>query len=463
MCSLGDSLRNPIHVGRAVLAASLVFVPFTGAGAETMFEALALTYQQNPQLRAARAQVRAADENVPQALAGWRPNVSATGSYGKEKSRSTTTTEQSLSPRVTQLDLTQPVYRGGRTVSATNSAESQVRASRAQLTSTEQQVLLAAVTTYMDVLRDGARVQLTANNEQVLRRQLEATQDRFEVGEVTRTDVAQAEARLSRAVSDRVSAEGDLATSRATYVRVVGQAPGTLEPAPPLPAMPVSLEEAIAIAADENPDLKTAQFTERAASHDVRTAFGSLLPTLNLVGQVQRTDEQALENNSNRSNSLVAQLSIPLYQAGTVHSQVRQAKQVRNQRRLEVSQSLRQVNESVTQAWETLKTAEAVIASRRQQVRANEIALEGVRQEAAVGSRTTLDVLDAEQELLDSRVALVIAERDEYVAGFTLVSSIGRMTAVQLSLPVELYDPQLHYNQVRSRWFGIAAPGLDND
>ncbi len=460
MYSLGDSLRNSIGWGLSALAASILLGP-ASASAETMFEALALTYVQNPQLRAARAQVRATDEGVPQALSGWRPNLAATGSLGKEESRSTTTNEQSLTPRVTQLDLTQPLYRGGRTVSATNSAESQVQAARATLTSTEQQVLLAAVTTYMDVLRDGARVQLTANNEQVLRRQLEATQDRFDVGEVTRTDVAQAEARLSRAVSDRVSAEGDLATSRATYVRVVGQAPGTLEPAPPLPIMPASLDEAMAIATDENPDLKTAQFTERAASHDVRTAFGSLLPTLNLVGQVQRTDEQSLENISSRSDSLLAQLSIPLYQQGTAHSQVRQAKQVRNQRRLEVAQSMRQVNEAVTQAWETLKTAEAVIASRRQQVRANEIALEGVRQEAAVGSRTTLDVLDAEQELLDSRVALVIAERDEYVAGFTLISAIGRLTAIQLDLPVELYDPQVHYQQVRDKWFGIAAPGLD--
>jgi TolC family type I secretion outer membrane protein len=428
------------------------------AAAETLLEALAAAYGNNPDLRAERARLRATDENVPQALSGWRPSVSASASVGRERARTSLVGEQQLTPTIKQLDVTQPLYRGGRTVAQTRQAESQVQAGRAILESVEQDVLLTAVTAYMDVLREQANVALTSNNEQVLGRQLEATRDRFEVGEVTRTDVAQAEARVSRASSDRVAAQGRLGVQRATYARVVGSLPGALEPAPPLPPLPPSLQEATAVATTENPDIEAAQYVEDAARHSVRVATGALLPSLNLIGQVLRSDEATLQGAESDSDSIRAQLTIPLYQSGSVESQVRQAKEVASQRRVEIEQTRRAIVERTTQAWEDLQSARARIATNREQVRANEIALEGVRQEASVGSRTTLDTLDAEQELLDSRVALVAAERDEYVAGFRLLAAIGALSADRMGLAVERYDPESHYRQVRDKWWGWNTP-----
>ena len=442
----------------AALTIALLAAP---AAAETLQEALAAAYEANPDLRAERARLRATDENVPQALSGWRPSVSATGSVGVERARTSLVGEQHLTPTVKQLDVTQPLYRGGRTVAQTRQAESQVQAGRALLESVEQDVLLRAVTAYMDVLREQANVALTSNNEQVLGRQLDAARDRFDVGEVTRTDVAQAEARISRASSDRVTAQGRLGVQRATYARVVGSLPGSLEPAPPLPPLPPTLQEAIAIATTENPELEAAQYVEDAARHNVRATTGLLLPTVSAVGRVLRSDEATLENIEGRSDSIRAQVTIPLYQSGSVSSQVRQAKQIASQRRVEIEQTRRAIVERTTQAWEDLQSARARIATNREQVRANEIALEGVRQEALVGSRTTLDALDAEQELLDSRVALVAAERDEYVAGFRLLAAIGALSAERMGLPVERYDPEIHYRQVRDKWWGWETPEGD--
>ena len=439
-------------------SAGLAILLATPAAAETLQEALSAAYQNNPDLRGERARLRATDENVPQALSGWRPTVSATGSVGADRARTSLTNEQQLTPVIKQLDVTQPLYRGGRTVAQTRQAESQVMAGRAFLESVEQAVLLTTITAYMDVLREQANVALTTSNEQVLARQLEATRDRFEVGEVTRTDVAQAEARVSRAASDRVAAQGRLGVQRATYARVVGNLPGSLQPAPPLPPIPPTLQDAIGIATTDNPDLEAAQYVEEAAQHGVRVATGALLPSVNLVGRVLRSDEATLEDIASRSDSLRAQVTIPLYQSGSVESQVRQAKEVANQRRIEIEQTRRAIVERTTQAWEDLQSSRSRIETGRDQVRANEIALEGVRQEASVGSRTTLDVLDAEQELLDSRVALVAAERDEYVSGFRLLSAIGALSADRLGLPVERYDPSRHYRQVRDKWWGWETP-----
>jgi TolC family type I secretion outer membrane protein len=292
----------------------------------------------------------------------------------------------------------------------------------------------------------------------VLTRQLEASRDRFEVGEITRTDVAQSEARLAGAKAVRVSAEGDLAASRASFEQVIGRAPGSLEPAPPLPGLPASLGDAITMAESQNPNIDAAQQAEAAAGHDVRTAFGGMLPTVSLVGTLQRTDESSLENVSARSDSLIAQLTVPLYQAGSVSSKVRQAKELRNQRRIEIEVARRSVVEETRQAWESLLASRSRISAREEEVRANEIAMEGVKQEAAVGSRTTLDVLDAEQELLDSKVALVVADRDEYVTGFRLLAAIGGLSASNLGLQVTPYDPDIHLDKVRRKWWGLDTP-----
>jgi TolC family type I secretion outer membrane protein len=450
------------RVMRCVLRSALVscasLVVLEAAAADTLHEALATAYRTSPDLREARAALRVVDEGLPQALGGWRPTVAVTASGGAKRSDTSRTASQTLAPVSAQLDITQPLYSGGETVAETRQAENLVLASRADLMTAEQQVLLDGVTAYMNVLRDQARVQLNVNNEQVLRRQLEATTDRFEVGEVTRTDVAQAEARLARALAERLQAQGQLAVSRATYEHVIGKAPENLVAAPPLPSLPATLRDGLGIGLEENSELVSANFTERAASDAVTVAFAEILPSLDLKGQVVRSNETSLEGVWSESESLLAQVTIPIYQAGVVHSQVREAKQFRNQRRIQVEQVRRQTVELITQAWEVFGTARSNVKARLEEVRANEIALEGVRQEAAVGSRTTLDVLDAGQELLDARVALVVAERIEYVAGFTLLSAIGRLTVAGLGITVETYDPTVHYDKVRNKYWGWREP-----
>ena len=311
--------------------------------AETLQDAFAAAYQTSPVLLSERANLRGIDESVPQALSGWRPTVtwdSTAGVSHIERDRGpgsdTPNDTQNLNPVTTILTVTQPLYRGGRTVAGTESAEATVKSGRFTLRSVEQGVFLDTVTTYMNVLRDTAVVQLNINNVKVLERQLEAAQDRFRVGEVTRTDVAQAEARLAGAISDQVDAEGDLEQSRATYARVVGEAPGALEPPPPLPPLPASREKAIEIALAENPDLTAASFLEEASRHDIRLAAGDLLPVFSLRGRLSHSEEATTKRTDTDSASLTAQLAIPLYQSGIEYSQVRQFRQVNNQRRVQV-------------------------------------------------------------------------------------------------------------------------------
>ena len=441
----------------AVLAAATVIglgAAWPGRAADNLSEALANAYLNNPDLGVLRAELRGTDEGVPQALGGWRPTVEIDAQGGYKRTDGSRSDAQKLRQANGTLSVVQPLYRGGRTIASTAQAENEVLANRSRLRSAEQAVLLAAVIAYMDILRDRARVELNLNNEQVLQRQLEATRDRFDVGEVTRTDVAQAEARLARAVAERISAEGSLAVADATYERVIGTKPGDLEAAPPLPELPASLKNAAAVTLAENPDLEGAGHSQNSAREAVRVAFGEILPNATLNASLSGGHETSIEDSNTHSVSLLARVTVPIYQAGAVHARVRQAKELRNQRRIEVERARRRAIETVSQSWENLSTARSNIAARQQEVRANGIALEGVRQEAAVGSRTTLDVLDAEQELLDARVSLVEAERTEYIAGFTLYSAIGRLSVAHLNVPVTPYDPTVHYNQVRDKYWG---------
>lgn len=442
----------------------LMLASMPDARAQMLNDVLSAAYTNNPTLLAARASVRASDESVPQALAGWRPTVTLTGEAGRSFAdahpTSALTQATSLSPANMGLSVSQPLYRGGRTEAATATAEAAVQASRQDLATTERRVLQDAVTAYMDVLRDQAVLELTRNNEQVLRRQLDATRERFRVGEITRTDVAQAESRLSRATADRTSAEGALLSSRATFARIVGEQPGTLTPPPPLPSLPASETEALSVADQENPDLQAAQFRELAARNDVRVSSGALLPSVSLNASANKGLETSRPDAITETARATVQVSVPLYEAGGIYSQTRQKKQVYNQRRMQVDEQRRAVRQAVVQAWENLNTARSNITARKAQVQASRIALDGVQQEAEVGSRTTLDVLDAEQEYLDAQVAQVRAERDEYVAGFVLLSSVGRLTARNLGLSVELYDPAENYNRVRDLWIGTDG-GLD--
>ena len=358
-----------------------------------------------------------------------------------------------------ELEISQPLFRGYRTVAATRKAQNQVVAERARLTATEQSVLFSVATAFVNVVRDQAVVDLNINNEQVLRRQLEATRDRFEVGEVTRTDVNQAEARLAGATADRVSAEGDLEVSRAAYANVVGEAPGKLV-APTVPTdLPATMDEAVAMATERNPSVVAADYDERTARENVSLVRGELLPTVSLNGSAGRTVNASSEHARIESYAATLSVAVPLYQTGAVYSRLRGAKQSVAQYREVLDQARRDVIENATSAWKSVQTARAKIESFEAQVKASEVALEGVKREAQVGSRTVLDVLDAEQELLDSKVNLVRARRDLIVAIFDLKNATGQLLAQNLNLSVDYYDPKQHYLEVRDRWFGGSSGG----
>lgn len=450
-------------VALTVASVIAVTMPVSLVNAETLRDTLASTYQNNPSLLAERANVRGVDENVPQALSGWRPEVYATGELAAQHNSSNTLGaggNKDSNPREAALVLSQPVYTGGQTVASTKSAEAAVNAARAGLVSTEQNIFQTAVEAYMNVLRDEALVELNRNNSVVLRRQLDAANDRFQVGEITRTDVAQAEARLADSISNLIQAEGNLRSTRANYERIVGRPPENLEDPLVPDDFPESEDAALAIALDNHPDIQAAKFNEESSRHTIRATSGQLLPSLTVDGSLSTGREQSGANTNNDTAYIGANLTVPLYQSGSVYSQVRQARQVNSQRMQEIEQSVRLVRESVIQSWELLETSRSRIGANEEAVRANTIALEGVEQEAQVGSRTTLDVLNAEQELLQSKVDLVTARRDQYVAIYTVLSAIGRLNARDLNLDVEYYDPSANYDRVRNKWFGTDG-GLD--
>lgn len=460
--------------GVALVGGALLFPEI--AGAETLEEVLSSAYATNPTLQARRARLRAADEGVPQALANWRPTVTLSGDVGRgryESNQSTIGRETHRDPKNYALNVSQPLYRGGRTTAQTQQAEASIMAERALLQATEQTVLLNAATAYLNVVRDEAVLKLNINNEQVLRRQQEAAQERFRVGEITRTDVSQAEARLSRATADRVAAEGALQNSRANFINVVGRPPETPQAPQGAVAVPASFDEIKALTLAKNPNVVAADWTATAAKEGVDLVFGELLPTVSLNGQYSRgldASSRFLDNgaiNRAESENLQATLnvSVPLYEGGGTYSRVRAQKHTYGQRRIEADQSRRDSLESATRGWEDLQAARARTRSYQSQIRASEMALAGVEEEAKVGSRTVLDVLDAEQELFDARVNMVRAQHDEMVAAFQVKSALGQMTADGLALPVEVYDPTKHYEDVRNQWIGTGiepAPGYND-
>ncbi|MGF1625799.1 MAG: TolC family outer membrane protein [Alphaproteobacteria bacterium] len=432
-------------------------MPVGPAVADTLVDALAQTYGSNPRLLAARASLRGTDEQVPTALSNWRPTVTMSGQAGY-----TTTTQElrgqsesvDLQPRSGSITINQPITSGGGEFATLERARNLVQQARAQLFSTEQTVLLDAATAFANVVRDTAVLQLNRNNERVLGEQLSATQDRFEVGELTRTDVAQAEARLAEAVANRIQAEGLLTTSIANYEQVIGPLPVELVRPRALSGLPATREEAIAIALGNNPDVAAALFALRAAEDAVDEQISVLLPTLSLQGEFSYGYESSQPNLETRRGTILAQLSVPLYQSGAEYAALRAARETLSQRQSELDQAKRLVTEAVNAAWDQLKTAQASIVSFRAQVRAQEIALEGTRQESTVGTRTVLDVLDAEQELFNAQVAVERSQRDEVVATYTLARAIGGLTAQQLGLPVAYYDVTQHYDAVKDDWIG---------
>jgi outer membrane protein len=330
-----------------------------------------------------------------------------------------------------------------------------VRSERAHLISVEQSVLLSAATDYMNVVANQATLDLNINNEQVLRRQLEATQDRFRVGEVTRTDVAQAEAAYAAAIANRQQADGNLQISRSAFERDTGAVAGKLAPPNGVPELPTSRDESTGLAVNTNPDVISAQFAQAAAEDNVRLVRGQLLPTWTVNAGIQRMKEAGEPGQTVDDMSLTTQLTIPLYEGGAVYSQSRQAQQTVAQKRSLVDNARIVAVQLAAQSWEQLQYDRAQITSWLSQIKANEIALDGVQQEASVGSRTVLDILNAEQTLFQSRINLVTSQHDEVVAEFTLASALGRLTARQMNLPVAFYDVEQYYDAVHDKWFGF--------
>ena len=426
------------------------------ASAETLTEALVLAYQNSPVLSAAQAKLRVTDEGVSQALAGWRPTVTAQGTVEERYGDSFTGGGDFTTPRSISGTVAQPLFRGGRTVSSTRAAESEVAAERARLVASEQDVFLTAASVYLDTARDQAVLDLTQNNEQVLRKQLDAAKIRFDVGEITRTDVSQSESRVAKAEADRILAAGDLTSTRASYQRVVGKAAAeTTLDVPTLP-VPESLDALLALAEQSAPVVVAAKGALASAKATVDTQWGGLLPEVDLKLSGQRGWAQSTFNSGrNDSASLMAQMTVPLYQSGAEYSRLRAAKQTYEQRRQEVEDARRAAREEAIRAFESLQASRAAIKAQEAQVKAAELALDGVQKENEVGTRTTLDVLDAEQELLDARVALVRSKRDQGVAVFRVLAAAGQLTVQGLGLPVAAYNPDRYADEARGAWFGV--------
>jgi outer membrane protein len=460
------------HHGRRTtalaIAAVAIAVGASSAGAETLESALARAYGGNPTLDAQRAATRAVDENVPIALSGYRPTVAATaqsgasyatGEAGSSLGGGTQPFRRGLFPTSVGLQVSQNLFNGFRTANQTRQAESQVFGARETLRTTEQTTLFNGAQAYMNVLRDTAILDLQRNNVEVLEEQLRQTRDRFTVGEVTRTDVAQAESRLAAARSQVALAEANLQTSIATFRQIIGVEPRQLAPGRPIDRLvPRSLAASVDIGIAEHPAVISALHAVDAAEMQVRVAEGALSPTLNLVGNVQQGWNSQVSGDQTLSASVAAQLSVPIYQGGAAYAQIRQAKETAGQRRIEAEATRDQVRAAVISSWGQLQSAKANVQAAQAQVTAAEVALTGVREEARVGQRTTLDVLNQQQELLNARVNLITAQRDRVVASYSVVQSIGRLTSKALGLNIAQYSANQHFDQVKDLFWGVRTP-----
>jgi len=450
--------------------ALLTFIPHAHA-AQSLEEALASAYRSNPQLQAERARQRATDEGVARALGGFRPTIVVTGEAGRAVdefrtrnsfSGATNVTDVNRGPRTYQAQMRQPLYDGGQALSDYRRSEAIVEQGRARLISAEQAVLQEAARAYVDVARDYRVVQLTRDNIEYLTEVQKAIRARFKVKDVTNTDVAQADARLARGLADSQAAQGALARSRSAYARVIGEETvDELEMPPPPTKLPETLETALGDV-ENNPDLRSARFVEVAARAQIGVVRSGLLPDLSLRGAVRRQDEADQKHFERDTAEVLLQLSVPIYEGGISAAQTREAKHIASQRQLELEQATRAATDAVRAAWEALISSRARITSIRENVTAAELALVSVSEEAKVGARTVLDRLNAQQELLDANVALLRAQRDEFIASNDLLAATGKMTALNLALPVEHYDPVANYADTRGRFFGTSISPIEN-
>ncbi|MGJ4996253.1 TolC family outer membrane protein [Bradyrhizobium sp. HKCCYLR20261] len=455
-----------VKVVTAAAAAVLVMacVGPTPALADTIEAALVRAYQNNPQLNASRAQVRAVDESVPQALSGYRPKVNLTATAGiqytdLQAAPGTTAVNGVQRPRSVGLTVNQNLYNGNQTGNGVRKAEASVSAQREALRVLEQQVLLQAATIYMDYLRDAAIVEVQRSNTRVLEQTLKQTRDRFNVGEVTRTDVAQSEAQLAAGRTQQLTAEAQLTATRSNFRRIIGNDPQNLAPGAPVDRyLPPSLQQSVETALTENPSVTSAMYGIDVQYLDTKIKEGALLPTVNVQAQAQQGYEASLQSYKGFSASAIASLTVPIYNGGAEYSLIRQSKESLAQQRLVLEQTRDQARSDVVSAWGKLLAGKAQVQSAQAQVAASEIALNGVREEAKAGQRTTLDVLNAQQALVNARNSLVNAQHDRVVASYSVLQTVGRLSPQVLNLPTSTYDPSVHYQQVRDNWAGVRTP-----
>ena len=452
--------------GTATAVLLLLQMTAIPARADTMEAALLRAYQNNPQLNAQRALVRSIDESVPQALSGYRPKVAATASGGvqyiDQLNSGSTGRRHDVgpdAPHAVGITATQPLFNGNQTANRTRSAESQVLGAREGLRLMEQTVLLAAATVYMDYLRDAAILEVQRSNTRVLKETLKQTRDRYSVGLVTPTDVAQSEAQLAAGETQELTAEANLNTTRANFRRIIGNEPSQLAPASPVDRyLPKTQRDAIEMALVENPNVTSAMYGIDVSFLNVRINEGALFPTLSLQANVQQAWQQTLTQQRQFTASAAAQVNVPIYQGGTEYSLIRQSKETLAQQRFNLEQVRDQARADLVSAWGQLVASKSQVASSQSQIEASELALLGTRKEAEVGQRTTLDVLNAQQAVVNARLALVNAQHDRVVASYAVLNSIGRLSPQVLHLATPLYDPSIHYHQVRDSWGGVRTP-----
>ncbi|SDC46021.1 outer membrane protein [Bradyrhizobium brasilense] len=462
---VGDVARRVLlsGIGLGVLACALL--TDTAARAESLPEALVKAYQTNPQLNAERARQRATDENVPQALAGYRPQIIAGLSVGLQAVRDqlpgNVIQTATLKPWQIGVTVTQTLFNGFKTANSVRVAELQVQSGREALRNVGQGVLLDAVTAYTNVLANQTLVEAQRANVAFLKETRAITERRLNAGDVTPTDTAQAEARLNRGLADLNAAEVNYAISQATYAQVVGSAPSQLRPAETIDRLlPRSREDAIALSLREHPAVTAAGFDVDVASTSIRVAESSLMPNVSVQGSVSRSrdTDTTLGSFGTDQASVIGQVTQPIYDGGTAASQTRQTKEVAAQSRLVLDQVRNQAKTAVVSAWVANEGAKIAVSASESEMKAAEVALAGVQKEAAGGQRTTVDVLNAQQDLITARARLIGAQRDRVIASYTLLSATGRLDVKTLNLKTPDYLPEVHYHQVRDAWHGLRTP-----
>jgi outer membrane protein/adhesin transport system outer membrane protein len=427
--------------------------PQQQAAGLTLYDALAEAYQKNPDLESSRAELRSIDELYEQAIAGFKPSLSGTADYTSTYRKLDAATSNS-DPKTLSLEAAQSLYSGGSTVANVSQSTNKIKAGRAKLKATEQQVFLDGVKAYMGFIRDQKIVQLSVNNENVLTNHLKASQERLKLGDITKTDVSQAESRLAKATASRISAQGALKKSYAFFEQVIGLPPANLQTPALTAQLPATEEEALAIAEKNNPFIVAAKYSEGAAKDSTRAVEGEILPRIDLSGSVSKIyDPFAFSSNDEVSRAIGIRATLPLYTGGSTISRIRQSRQAENQLRMKTRSTENSVRQAVIEAWESLSAAEAESKSRQVQIDAAKVALEGVKVEAGFGSRTTLDLLDAEQEYLDAQVAYVGAETNRIIAGYGLLATVGSLTAERLNLDVPTYDPAINFQNITKAGF----------